>query len=116
MRRDRTTARILFILYVVGVALAAPAGVRVRHRGVAEEVRARSEGRDDSIATAESVAEPNDKFLDNALREKIWRYTILGSIAGISGGLLSGLQKDIFGTISPGAYVSTLFPSTPADI
>jgi hypothetical protein len=116
MRRDRTAAQILFILYVVGIAVAAPAGVRERHRDVAEAVRARSERRDDSVATAASAAEPDNRFLDRTLREKIWRYSILGSIVGITGGLISGVQKDIFGTVSPGAYVSTLFPSTPADI
>jgi hypothetical protein len=101
----------------VGIALAAPAGVRERYRDAAEEVRARG-GSDDELAhlKAAPAAEPDNRFFDEALRQRIFAYTILGSIAGISAGLINGVQKDIFGTISPGAYVSTLLPSTPADI
>ena len=34
----------------------------------------------------------------------------------ISTGLLNGVQKEITGKVSPGAYVSALFPLSPPDI
>lgn len=131
MRPDRTAAQVLLILYAVGCALAVPAGVRERYRDPAEDVRARDSVRDDDSAqagldssphfnsnpaarasSAGSVVEPDNRFFDETLRTKIFRYTILGAIAGISSGLISGVQKDIFGSITPGAYVSTLFTSS----
>ena len=55
-----------------------------------------------------------DKFFNDELKQKMKDYVILGTIAGVSIGLLNGVQKEIMGTISPGAYVSALFPPSPA--
>jgi hypothetical protein len=57
-----------------------------------------------------------DKFLNDELKQKIRDYAVLGTIAGVSIGIVNGVQKDIFGTVSPGAYVSLLFSPSPADI
>lgn len=121
MRPDRTAAQVLFILYAVGVALAVPAGVRERYRDPAEDVRARGSSDEPGHTWSNlnnrdsetgSVVEPDNRFFDKALRTKIFRYTILGTVAGLFSGVASDVQKEIFGTVAPGAYVSTLFTSS----
>jgi hypothetical protein len=70
-----------------------------------------------SVATAASKATPEaDKFFTDELMAKIKDYSILGTVAGFASGLITSVQKEIMGTISPGAYVSALFPPSPADI
>jgi hypothetical protein len=70
-----------------------------------------------SVAKAASKAAPKaDEFFNKELMGKIKDYSILGTIAGVASGVISSIQKQIIGTISPGAYVSALFPPSPADI
>jgi hypothetical protein len=56
------------------------------------------------------------KFFNNELNRKLKEYLILGAIAGIVTGFANGIQKQILGTLSPGAYVITsplLSPPVP---
>jgi hypothetical protein len=59
-----------------------------------------------------SVAEDpkSRKFFTEELNRKMKEYLILGAIAGMFTGVANGIQKEIFGTVSPGAYVSTSPP------
>ena len=76
-----------------------------------------SEGSLGSVAKAAAKAAPKaDEFFNPELMGRIKDYSILGSIAGVASGLIASIQKQIVGTISPGAYVSALFPPSPADI
>ena len=112
MRPDRSAAQVLLILYAVSVVLAAPAGVSERYRDAlaAQDVRAREDPNAATTApkTAPPVEEdPDDKlFLNKVLRTKIYRYVILGTIAGTFSGVMYSVQKDLYGSIAPGAYVS----------
>jgi len=55
------------------------------------------------------------KFFNKELTRKMKEYLVLGAIAGVFTGIANGIQKQIFGTVSPGAYVftfsSSLLPS-----
>jgi len=112
MRPDRSAAQVLLILYAVSVVLAAPAGVSERYRDAlaAEDVRAREDPNVATTApkTAPKTApeeDPEDAklFLNKVLRTKIYRYVILGTIAGTFSGVVYSVQKDIYGSIAPGA-------------
>jgi hypothetical protein len=46
-----------------------------------------------------------NKFFSEELIRKMKEYFILGSIAGTFTGVANGIQKEDFGTVSPGAYV-----------
>jgi hypothetical protein len=50
------------------------------------------------------------KFMTEEMIQKVKDYAVLGTVAGVSTGLINGMQKEIMGTVSPGAYVSALFP------
>ena len=50
------------------------------------------------------------KFMSEEMIQKVKDYAVLGTVAGVSTGLINGMQKEIMGTVSPGAYVSALFP------
>ena len=65
---------------------------------------------------ASKAAPEAEKFFNDELMAKIKDYAILGTVAGISTGIITATQKEIMGTISPGAYVSALFPPFLADI
>ncbi|KAF8493956.1 hypothetical protein F5888DRAFT_1720879 [Russula emetica] len=43
------------------------------------------------------------KFFNKELNRKLKEYVILGSIAGLFTGVTNGIQKEILGTVSPGA-------------
>jgi len=45
------------------------------------------------------------KFFNKELNRKLKEYLILGTIAGVVTGVANGIQKQILGTVSPGAYV-----------
>jgi len=47
------------------------------------------------------------KFFNEELKRKMKEYVVLGTIAGIFAGFANGIQKQIMGTVSPGAYVFT---------
>ena len=49
-----------------------------------------------------------NKLFNDALKQKIKDYAVLGTVVGVSVGLVYGIQKEIMGTISPGVYVSAL--------
>jgi hypothetical protein len=51
------------------------------------------------------------KFFNKEMNRKLKEYLVLGSIAGIFVGISNGIQKEIVGTVSPGAYVFTSPPS-----
>jgi hypothetical protein len=58
-----------------------------------------------------------EKFFSKELNRKLKEYLILGSIAGFVTGVANGIQKQILGTLSPGAYVIFYLssPSHPAN-
>jgi hypothetical protein len=59
--------------------------------------------------------DPNDnKFFNKELNRKLKEYFVLGSIAGLFTGVANGIQKQIFGTVSPGAYVFLPSPPSPS--
>jgi hypothetical protein len=49
-----------------------------------------------------------EKFFTEELKQKMKDYAVLGTVVGVSTGVINGMQKEIMGTVSPGAYVSTL--------
>ena len=50
--------------------------------------------------------DPNaKKFFNTELIRKMKEYMVLGTVAGIFTGIANGVQKQISGTVSPGAYV-----------
>lgn len=51
------------------------------------------------------------KYFTDELEQKVKDYAVLGIVAGVSTGLINGGQKEIMGTVSPGAYVSALLLS-----
>jgi hypothetical protein len=67
------------------------------------------------IALAQSLNEradpvdPADKFFSPELIRRMKEYFILGSIAGLFIGVGNGIQKEVMGTVAPGAYVFLLF-------
>jgi hypothetical protein len=58
--------------------------------------------------------EPEDpdskKFFSKELIRRMKEYFVLGAVAGVFVGLSNGMQKQIFGAVSPGAYVFTSPP------
>jgi hypothetical protein len=52
----------------------------------------------------------NTKFFNKELTRKMKEYVILGTVAGVFTGVANGIQKQILGTVSPGAYVFTSPP------
>ena len=69
------------------------------------------------VENAASEAAPKaEKFFSEEMMQKIKDYSVLGTVAGISTGIITAAQKEIMGTVAPGAYVSALFPSFLADI
>jgi hypothetical protein len=56
------------------------------------------------------------KFFIEELKLKLRYYAIVGTVLGISTGVVNAVQKEIVGTVSPGAYVYPLFPLSSADI
>lgn len=59
-----------------------------------------------------SVTPEVDKFFNDELKQKMKEFAVLGTAAGVSTGLINGVQNEIMGTISPGAYVSPLLPKS----
>ena len=53
------------------------------------------------------------KFFNKELTRKMKEYLVLGAIAGVFTGIANGAQKEIFGTVSPHAYVFTLSSLPP---
>jgi hypothetical protein len=49
--------------------------------------------------------DPADKFFNPELTRKMNEYFIMGTIAGLFIGVGNGIQKEVMGTVSPGAYV-----------
>lgn len=70
------------------------------------------------MAAAQSFehrGDPEDqKFFNKELNRKMKEYLVLGAIAGVFTGVANGIQKEILGTVSPGAYVLPLSP--PANV
>jgi hypothetical protein len=68
-----------------------------------------------SFNTKTLFTDPDDpeakKFFNEELNRRLKEYLILGSIAGLFTGVTNGIQKEILGTVSPGAYVFTSPPS-----
>jgi hypothetical protein len=66
------------------------------------------------IIPAQSFKYPEDqenkKFFNKELTRKMKEYVVLGTIAGVFTGVANGMQKEIMGTVSPGAYVFTSLP------
>jgi hypothetical protein len=54
------------------------------------------------------------KFFNEELIRKMKEYLVLGTIAGIFTGVANGIQKEILGTVSPGAYVLFFFYLHPS--
>ena len=69
------------------------------------------------IIPAQSFKYPEDKesnkFFNKELNRKLKEYLVLGSIAGVFTGVANGIQKEILGTVSPGAYVFLPLLSSP---
>jgi len=53
-----------------------------------------------------------EKFFNEELIRRMKEYLVLGAVAGVFTGIANGVQRQIFGTVSPGAYVFT-FTSFP---
>ena len=51
------------------------------------------------------------KFFNKELIRRMKEYFVLGAVAGVFIGIANGAQKEIFGMVSPGAYVFTSPPS-----
>jgi hypothetical protein len=60
---------------------------------------------------AQAVDPDENKFFSKELIRKMKEYFILGSIAGTFIGVGNAIQKEDFGTVSPGAYVFFYPPS-----
>ena len=74
----------------------------------------------DMAAAAQSFnerADPEDpektKFFNKELTRRMKEYFVLGTVAGIFMGITNGIQKQIMGTLSPGAYVFLPLLSSP---
>jgi hypothetical protein len=61
-------------------------------------------------ATTSSVDLEKKKFFNKELKRRMREYLVLGTVAGVFVGVANGLQKQIMGTVSPGAYVFTSPP------
>jgi hypothetical protein len=57
-----------------------------------------------------------DKFFTDEMKQRMKDYAVYSTVAGVSMGIINGIQKEIMGAVSPGAYVSALFPPFPVDI
>jgi len=53
------------------------------------------------------------KFFNKELNRRMKEYFVLGAISGVFVGLAQGIQKQISGTVSPGAYVFLYISSLP---
>jgi hypothetical protein len=62
---------------------------------------------------AQAVDPDENKFFSKELIRKMKEYFILGSIAGTFIGVGNAIQKEDFGTVSPGAYVFFYLSSLP---
>lgn len=60
----------------------------------------------DPIVVADAAAEEK-KFFSKEMNRKLKEYLVLGSVAGVFLGVTNSIQKEIMGTLSPGAYVFT---------
>ena len=58
---------------------------------------------------------PKSTFLNDALKKKLKIFGALGTAAGISAGIIYGVQKEVKGTRSPVEYVFALTPLSPAN-
>jgi hypothetical protein len=56
-----------------------------------------------------------NKFFNEELNRKMKEYLVLGMVAGAFSGVANAIQKQIMGTVSPGAYVFyfDVFPLPP---
>ena len=63
----------------------------------------------DPIPGAEDLEK--NKFFNKELLRRMKEYLVLGLVSGVFVGIANGAQKEIFGTVSPGAYVFTSPPS-----
>ena len=59
---------------------------------------------------ADPVVPEDDKFFSPELIRRMKEYFILGGVSGIFMGIGNGIQKQIMGTVSPGAYVFSYIP------
>ena len=71
--------------------------------GSAATVKAEDIGKTDASKLTDA-----EKFWSEEMIQKTKDYAVLGTVAGVSTGLINGMQKEIMGTVSPGAYVSPL--------
>ena len=55
-----------------------------------------------------------DKFFNEEVIRKMKEYLVLGTVSGVFVGISNVMQKEIFGVVSPNAYVLT--PPLPANI
>jgi hypothetical protein len=62
-------------------------------------------------ATTSAADLEKKKFFNKELTRRMKEYLVLGIVAGIFTGVTNGIQKQIIGTVSPGAYVFTSPPS-----
>jgi hypothetical protein len=79
--------------------------------GSAATVKAEDIGKTDASKVTDA-----EKYFSEEMIQKMKDYAVLGTVAGVSTGLINGMQKEIMGTVSPGAYVSPFSPPSSADI
>jgi len=136
MRRHRAVARIFLFLSIVNFTFAGVAQTPTMHEmrvdlvTRAEDVTETSErgtilseelpellGRPSTVGHLHSRDIPGaedpetKKFFNKELNRRLKEYLVLGAIAGVFVGIANGAQKEIYGTVSPGAYVLTSPPS-----
>ena len=132
MRRHKAVARIFLFLSIVNFTFAGVAQAPAMHEtrvdlvtGASDVTEASERGHTQSEELPELLGRPStaghlhsrldpipeaedpegNKFFNKELNRKLKEYLVLGVIAGAFTGVASGIQKQILGTVSPGAYV-----------
>ena len=138
MRWHKVVARIFLFLSIVNFTSASVAltptmhEMRVDSVTAAEDVTEASErghtqseelpewlGRPSTVGHLHSRLDPEDedpeknKFFNKELIRRMKEYFVLGAVSGVFMGIANGMQREIYGTVSPGAYVFFTSPSSP---
>jgi hypothetical protein len=138
MRRHEALARIFLLLSIINFTFAGVARTPTMHEmrvdlvtGAEDVTEASERGHTQSEELPELLSRPSTaghlhsrldpipdaedpetkKFFNKELNRRMKEYLVLGLVAGVFVGISNGVQKEIFGTESPGAYVFTSPPS-----
>ena len=137
MRRHEALARIFLLLSIINFTFAGVARTPAMHEmrvdlvtGAEDVTEASERGHTQSEELPEFLGRPSTaghlhsrldpipdaedpetkKFFNKELNRRMKEYLVLGLVAGVFVGISNGVQKEIFGTESPGAYVLPLLP------